>query len=233
MLTTVLLDLDNTLLNIDMSRFMPRFFDALRSHGGDALVDALMAGTRAALTNDHPNETNQAVIERVVAEQTGSAGVNRLDQFYRTVFPTLNNITTPAPDASRAVALCQSLGLQTVIATHPLYPHAGIIERMRWAGVAAFDYALITSSDNTHATKPSLKFYRDILVKVGANGAETVMVGDDWQKDIEPAAALGMKTFWIPTAKRPNAPAPTLPDGCGSLSDFCEWLTLQVYVEGL
>jgi FMN phosphatase YigB (HAD superfamily) len=48
------------------------------------------------------------------------------------------------------------------------------------------------------------------------------MVGDDWQNDIEPAAALGMATFWIaPPGAEPPGVEPIA--GYGSLDRFYDW----------
>jgi FMN phosphatase YigB (HAD superfamily) len=52
------------------------------------------------------------------------------------------------------------------------------------------------------------------------------MVGDDPENDIEPAQALGLKTWWI-TDAAPNLSPDKLkiiPDNQGSLADFLGWL---------
>ena len=54
------------------------------------------------------------------------------------------------------------------------------------------------------------------------------MVGDSWDQDIEPAASLGLFTFWIqPSAKNhPDLPFPTASGSLAGLYELIEagWL---------
>ena len=49
------------------------------------------------------------------------------------------------------------------------------------------------------------------------------MVGDDWTNDIEPAAQLGIRTFWI-TQNDTEPPDASLIEGFGTLDDFYTWI---------
>jgi HAD superfamily hydrolase (TIGR01509 family) len=46
-------------------------------------------------------------------------------------------------------------------------------------------------------TKPALELFDRVLERADAEPAETLMVGDSYDKDIEPAAACGMRTLWL------------------------------------
>jgi putative hydrolase of the HAD superfamily len=56
--------------------------------------------------------------------------------------------------------------------------------------------------------KPGHKFFRLIQERLDLPPARLCMVGDDWNKDIAPAAELGWQTFWI---CRESAPEHLLP----------------------
>ncbi len=67
MLTTLLFDLDNTLIGNSSRTFVPAYLNALQHHtrelpGGDQLIDGLLAATRLVVSSDHPDRTNEAVI---------------------------------------------------------------------------------------------------------------------------------------------------------------------------
>ncbi len=54
--------------------------------------------------------------------------------------------------------------------------------------------------------KPDPAIFRIALERIGAEAGETVFVGDNLDRDIRPAKALGMRTVWIRGADRPPAP---------------------------
>jgi len=45
--------------------------------------------------------------------------------------------------------------------------------------------------------KPDPRFFEMALQKLGATPLQTAMVGDSYERDILPARAFGMKTFWM------------------------------------
>ncbi|TAA48509.1 HAD family hydrolase [Corallincola spongiicola] len=50
---------------------------------------------------------------------------------------------------------------------------------------------------NTGLSKPDPAFYQFILNELGLAASDVVMIGDHWDKDILPAAGLGMAAVWI------------------------------------
>ena len=68
MIRTVLLDLDDTLLENDMGRFLPPYFAALRQRMAsfvppEDLVDLLLASSRVMMNNQDPAITNQQAFD--------------------------------------------------------------------------------------------------------------------------------------------------------------------------
>jgi ribonucleotide monophosphatase NagD (HAD superfamily) len=112
-----------------------------------------------------------------------------------------------------------------VVATNPLFPQTAIEQRLLWAGVSVseYEYALVTTMENMHATKPNESYYQEIADHLKLAPEEMLMVGDSWEYDIFPASALGMKTFWIPPDDQP-AEDESLLLGSGSLAVFYEQL---------
>lgn len=65
--------------------------------------------------------------------------------------------------------------------------------------VAALEYA--AEAQATVVGKPSPEIFRAALALVGARPADAVMVGDDLVSDLEPAAAVGLRTCLVRTGK--------------------------------
>jgi FMN phosphatase YigB (HAD superfamily) len=59
---------------------------------------------------------------------------------------------------------------------------------------------------------------------LGISPGECVMVGNDVQRDIEPAQVAGMRTFLVDTWLSGDD-ARAKPDGRGTLQDLIEWIT--------
>jgi FMN phosphatase YigB (HAD superfamily) len=68
---------------------------------------------------------------------------------------------------------------------------AQALERVELRGY--FDY-LYTSKELGY-TKPSPKFFREIVDRITVGPEQCVMVGNDYEKDIIPAKMIGMKTI--------------------------------------
>lgn len=234
MIKAVLFDLDDTLLGNDMDKFLPNYFSLLGKHAAQYLekerfLQELLAGTQAMIAS-----TDTAVSNRDIFWQTfqGRTGLDPdelepfFEQFYRNVFPRLVTTTEKRPLAAPLVQACLDKGLKVVVATNPLFPAIAVEERLAWAGVpvTTFDYALVTAYENMHTTKPHPAYYREILQMIGCAPETAVMIGDDWQNDIIPAASVGLRTYWI-AANGQEPPDETALNGYGSLADL--WRQVQ------
>ena len=205
MIPTLLIDLDNTLLGNDMETFLPPYIQKLSAHLAnlippDQMIPELLTGTRKMMSNLDPTLN----LEQVFAQHFYPAlGVSeetlrvQIDDFYATVFPSLEVITTRLPESERFMNAVFEAGYEVVIATDPLFPRTAIHQRLKWAGVSveSYDYTLISSYEDFHFTKPHLEYYAEILGRLGKSSHETVMIGNDPEQDLEPAKALGMAVF--------------------------------------
>lgn len=203
-LTTVLFDLDGTLLPMDQDAFVKAYFGLLaqklapRNYPAQALIDAIWQGTAAMVRNDG-SRTNEAVFWESFQQRFGPrvlADVPLFEEYYRTDFEQVRQVCGYTPDALRTVELCGKLGLRTVLATNPIFPAVATRARIRWAGLTPEHFALVTTYENSGSCKPNLLYYREILGKLGARPEECLMVGNDVQEDMV-ARELGMQVFLL------------------------------------
>ncbi|HIP73584.1 MAG TPA: HAD family hydrolase [Anaerolineae bacterium] len=233
MLKAVLFDLDDTLLQTFTDAFLRRYFAVIGRYAAELmppekLLAELQYCTKMTIQNTDTAVTNHDVFWQCFSQRNNLDPVETeayFDRFYRQEFPKMQNLTRPIPGAPAVVRACLDAGLKVVIATNPLFPTFAIEERLRWAGVpvAEYPFALVTTMDNMHASKPNLAYYREILDVIEVEADTAVMVGDDWQRDILPAHAAGMHTYWI-TPDNAQPPDATIPCGYGSLAYFYELL---------
>jgi putative hydrolase of the HAD superfamily len=57
--------------------------------------------------------------------------------------------------------------------------------------------------------KPDARIFADALARLGVPAASAWMVGDNFETDIRPAAALGIRTCWLAPLHRPVPPGAT------------------------
>ena len=229
MFQTILFDLDNTLLGDAAGEFIPAYFEALSNHlaptiGKSLALQGLMAASEAMDADVQTAVSNHDIFWQVFKRVTGYDQEMEAPLFYRDIYPQLESFTQKRPVARELMTYCFAQGWKVAIATKPVFPLVAIRERLRWAGVPMndFDYARVTTYENSTAVKPHLFYYQQILQEIGSVPADALMVGDSWEMDIEPAAALGMSAYWINDHAAP--PDSDLVVGYGTLDDFFTYL---------
>ena len=205
MIDTVFFDLDGTLLPMDMEEFVNTYLDLLARklgpHGYDArhLVAAVWAGTRAMVENDG-SKTNEEVFWADFCHIFGEQARKDLplfEEFYAADFAGARTVCRFAPQAAEVIGLLKEQGVRLVLATNPLFPSIATRQRIRWAGLEPGDFELVTTYENSRFCKPNPEYYRELLDKLGVEPGECLMVGNDVQEDILPAASIGMQTFLL------------------------------------
>jgi FMN phosphatase YigB (HAD superfamily) len=238
MIQAILMDLDNTLLENDMERFVPAYLSALGEHLSnlfppETLIRHLLRATNAMVANTDPACTNMEAFGTAFFPALGRTREELeplFDDFYAARFPHLRRLTKPVPAARPVLEWAFGRRFQVAIATNPLFPPTAIEQRLAWAGTPADEFAfdLITSYDIMHATKPHPAYFLEIAAKLGRRPEECLMVGDDWRMDIRPALSTGMPAYWIadPGSETPSdEPAPA---GQGNLADFARWVQVSL-----
>ena len=203
-ITTVLFDLDGTLLPMDQDAFIGAYFSRLtaklmeRGYDKDMLVKAIWTGTGAMMKNNGVC-TNEEMFWRVFASMLGEKAREEesyLQEFYRNEFQKVREVCGYSPEAADVVGALKARGFRVVLATNPLFPAVATKSRIRWAGLQPEDFDLITTFENSRYCKPNLAYYEDILATLGVSGEECIMVGNDAEEDMI-AERLGMKTFLL------------------------------------
>ncbi len=229
---TLLLDLDDTLLNTNIEVFIPAYYQALSAALADkiapeVMLPALMSGTKAMMVNLDPALTLREVFDAHFFPRLNLDRrflQERIDHFYDEVFPRLGSLTTPIPEAVRLVDWAFEQGHRVVIATNPLFPLKAIQHRLRWAGLPPekYPFALVTSYETFHFTKETVAYYPEILAQVGWPDDPVVMVGDDIEREVKPTQAAGLSVFWV--RKTDEIPAELAGIPQGPLASLRDWL---------
>jgi FMN phosphatase YigB (HAD superfamily)/uncharacterized damage-inducible protein DinB len=204
-ITALLIDLDDTLLDNDMKRFLPVYLDRLGKHlsnlaPADQIASQVMAGSMAMIQNDDPTRTLQQVFAENFFHHLGINEKDispQVDEFYDEIFPDLQTLTSPRTGAGQLIRTAIEKGIEVVVATSPLFPLTAIKHRLAWAGVPTgqYAYALITSYEDFHFAKPRLEYYAEILAHLGVPPHEAAMIGNDPTDDLIPAQSLGLAVF--------------------------------------
>ena len=230
MIEAILFDLDDTLLENDIPRFLKSYLPLVAKHTAElvepqSMMAELMYGTQAMIQSTDPALTNSQLFWSVFSERTGVPEETMkpvVAEFYRQRFRELRPLTRSRPEARLIMRYCLAKEVKVVIATNPVFPRAAIEQRLGWAGIspAAFQFDLITVYEEMHFTKPHVEYYEEILGIIGVEAGKAMMVGDDWENDIVPARRLGLHTFWINYAgdMPPDEGSPR--DGAGTLEEF-------------
>lgn len=204
MITTILFDLDGTLLPMDQDRFLEAYLGGMAAkmapHGYDPklLVKSIWKGTGAMVTNDG-SARNDAVFWKTFSAIYGKD--TRVDEpifeaFYREEFQNVSKVCGFDARAAKTIQELKEMGFHVVLATNPLFPAIATYSRTKWAGLNPDDFDLITTYENSFHCKPNLDYYREILGKLNLSPAECVMVGNDVNEDMI-ARELGMQVFLL------------------------------------
>lgn len=221
----ILFDLDGTLLDLDIDELLEPYIKVLAQSVAhlvppDRFVPCLMQATQAMLANDG-RALNAEVFARSFYPAVGRSRQELepiFEQFYATEFPKLRACARRKPQARDVVQTAFTQGLDVVIATNPVFPSVAVQQRLEWAGVADFAYRLVTTYENSRATKPNLLYFELILETIDQPAEACLMVGDE---DIDMVAAhLGCRTFLVPGVRSELAPTTPAPTGCGTLADL-------------
>lgn len=204
-LTTVLFDLDGTLLPMDEDVFIRTYFAGLAKklapHGykPDELIKAIWQGTMAMLANNG-EQTNEQAFFRVFSSIYGQKGIDDeviFDHFYRNEFAAVREVCGFDESAAAVVRELRAMGLRTVLATNPIFPRIATEKRLGWAGLSPEDFELVTTYENCGHSKPNPGYYRDILARLGVEPGECIMIGNNTEDDMS-AAELGVKVYLCP-----------------------------------
>lgn len=203
-ITTVLFDLDGTLLPMDQDVFVKDYFGRIaaklapQGYDPKKLVDTIWRGTGAMVKNDG-SKTNEEAFWKLAVSVYGDKIVldkHFFDEFYETEFDKIKAVCGFHPAASEIVHSLKEKEYRVALATNPIFPARATQWRIQWAGLKPEDFELYTTYENSRYCKPNLDYYRDILKQLNVSPEECLMVGNDVGEDMI-AEQLGMKVFLL------------------------------------
>jgi FMN phosphatase YigB (HAD superfamily) len=229
----LLLDLDDTLLNSNIEALIPVYFQKLTGHLAgqlppEHLLTELVRGTRTMYASTNPLKTLEQVFSEVFYPPLGTtreALAVSIEDFYDNIFPSLQPLTSPRPDALDFLAWAFGQDLDISVATDPLFPRKAILHRLRWADLDPehTPFSLISDFETFHFAKISASYYPEFLLRLGWDSEPVLMVGDSLERDIFPAQRAGLPVFWLrPTDE--SIPPETVNIPQGSFDDLRAFL---------
>ena len=204
MITTILFDLDGTLLPMDQEIFVSAYMKGLSAtaaplgYDPKTFIKGVMMGTVAMVKNDGA-QSNETVFWNALAEIVGEQIKNQtdiFDEFYKTDFQKVSEVCGFSPKAAEVIKTAKNAGFRVALATNPLFPIVATESRIKWAGLKPNDFEIFTTFENSNYCKPNLNYYREVCDKIGVAPEECLMVGNDVSDDMV-AEQLGMKVFLL------------------------------------
>ncbi len=199
-----LLDLDGTLLPMDIDDFLNAYFKLLTEEfssifEAEQFINNLMYATDQMINNCGEKLNREIFIKEFfdlfqVDNQQEIMG--KFNLFYKEKFPLLKSQVNQRGLASRLIEVLKEDGFLLVLATNPIFPVEAIEERLRWVDINPEDFSLITNYQNMHYCKPNINYYKEIMDLLNLKAADCMMIGNDIKEDMV-AGDLGMTTYLV------------------------------------
>lgn len=204
MITTVMFDMDGTLIPFQQDDFIKVYFGELckklapLGYEPKHTVDSIWAGTKAMIKNDGSRLNSELFWEVFRSMNEGLPDAKELcDEFYTNEFNRAKCIVKYQVDRKPLITKLREKGLKIVLATNPLFPSDGMNTRLSWVGLSPDDFDLVTHYDNCTYCKPFPGYFTEIAEKLGVKPEECVMIGNSVQDDMA-AVKAGLKVFLVP-----------------------------------
>lgn len=231
-ITTVLFDLDGTLLPMDQDVFVKDYFGRIAAKVAPAgyapkqLIDTIWRGTAAMVSNDG-SKTNEEAFWNYAVSVYGDQFLRDkylFDEFYETEFDKIKAVCGYHPAAAEIVHSLKEKGVRVALATNPIFPARATQWRIQWAGLQPEDFELYTAYENSSFCKPNPAYFQDIMARLNVKPEECLMVGNDVGEDMI-AQQLGMKVFLLTDCmiNKTNADISVYPHG--SFDDLKNFLS--------
>ncbi|MFG3557869.1 HAD family hydrolase [Micromonospora sp. NPDC047557] len=216
MLTTVVFDADETLLDLRpaVTAGLVTVLDEMRRRTPDA-ADVTLAELESDWGAVFGELSAAPVLEirrAALARSLARAGLdNHLDEIAALFFARRFALTRPFPDAPPTLAALRTrytLGFATNGNSRA--------ERCGLAGEFAFE---VYAHENGLPKKPAPEFYASVVATAGVPAEQIVYVGDSWEHDVVAPRRAGLRSVWLnrrglprPGGFTPDAEVSTLAD---------------------
>lgn len=224
----ILFDLDGTLLPMDMENFEKMYFKGLCGFmtelPPEQVISSVWAGTKAMVLNDG-SVTNREAFAKVFSKESGidyDKNEERFMEFYRTVFQKCVDACAVTETSREIVHTLQKKGYTVAVATNPIFPQIATYSRLRWLGLEAEEFPLVTTFENSHRAKPNPAYYEEVCDKLGVKPSDCIMIGNDVGED-GCAASLGIKVMIVTDCLLNPKNLPMDSFETGTLADVLAW----------
>lgn len=202
-ITTVLFDLDGTLIRMDQDEFIRLYFVSILGKVGHLgyninLMKTALEGAVVASLRNNGEMTNEERFWDAFDVLSGREAEKvrcEIDSYYKGEFNSVIEATCSAyPRVHEVLDLVKAKGLRTILATNPLFPMVATHARIRLGGMSPSDFEYITAYENSSYCKPNPLYFTELLTKLDISPDECVMIGNDTRDDFS-AHALGIPVF--------------------------------------
>lgn len=229
----ILFDLDGTLLPMVQDEFVKFYMPLLAKsymNAGVSLdpkkfIGAVWAGYEAMVKNDGSCTNREAFwsyIEPELPISTEESEKIALD-FYADKFNQAICATKPNPVSNQIVKRAKERGFETYLATNPVFPRCATMNRIRWAGLDAEDFKVITTYETCTYCKPNPEYFRGILEEFSLEPSECLMVGNDVAEDLS-IRSLGVKTYLVTDTMENKKNLPIDAEYMGTLDELLKFI---------
>jgi FMN phosphatase YigB (HAD superfamily) len=202
----ILFDLDGTLLQVEMHKYIPAYVAALADRLSDQTdvdktADAIFSAISALIRREEGHNSNETFFLHYVADHLELDVMlveSRFNEFYTGDLSSLDTLMQPLELARTLIEQSQARGLEVIIATNPVFPKAVVESRLVRAGLSDFDFHLVTCFENSRRCKPNPDYFIDILTHLNLKADNCLMVGNDSMHDLA-AGEVGIPTFLVDT----------------------------------
>ena len=229
----ILFDLDGTLLPMVQDEFVKSYMPLLAKsymNAGVSLdpkkfIGAVWAGYEAMVKNDGSCTNREAFwsyIEPelpIPTEESEKIALN----FYADEFNQAICTTKPNPVSNQIVKRAKERGFETYLATNPVFPRCATMNRIRWAGLDAEDFKVITTYETCTYCKPNPEYFRGILEEFSLDPSECLMVGNDVAEDLS-IRSLGVKTYLVTDTMENKENLPIDTEYMGTLDELLKFM---------
>ena len=231
----ILFDLDGTLLPMVQDEFvkfyMPLLAKSYMSAGVSLdpkkFIGAVWAGYEAIVKNDGSRTNREAFWSYIEPELPISTeeSENIALKFYENEFNQAICTTKPTPVSNQIVKKAKSRGFEIYLATNPVFPRCATMNRIRWAGLDAEDFKVITTYETYTYCKPNPEYFRGILEEFSLDPSECLMVGNDVAEDLA-IRSLGVKTYLVTDTMENKKNLPIDTEYMGTLDELLKFIEI-------
>ena len=191
MIKNILFDLDGTLLNMDQDKFLELYMLSLYNYSKEEykdvyeLINLIKKGVYL-MVNNNGNLTNEEVFYnhfKSLHKDKTDYLLKKYEEYYNSDFIITKESTSLKKVAPLLIKELKEKGYNLILATNPIFPRIATLNRIKWAGLDPNDFMYISTYENSHYSKPNIKYYEEILNKLNLNKEECLMIGNDTSED--------------------------------------------------